>query len=69
MASCILFSTLLGTYLGEWKGTSNRTRGLLGFGLSLLLLSSVIAGYSGKLSEDKAKLPKAAATQQFGVHL
>src|SRR5208282_1387394 len=42
MASAILFSTLLGIYLGEWKGTSNRTRALLGFGLALLLLSSVL---------------------------
>ena len=69
MASSILFSTLLGICLGEWKGTGNRTRGLLGFGLALLLLSSVLAGYSGKLSQDKAKLPKAAATEQFRVGL
>ncbi len=49
MASCILFSTLLGIFLGEWKGTSGRTRVLLGIGLVLLLFSSLIAGYSGSL--------------------
>lgn len=49
MASAILFSSLLGIILGEWKGTSGRTRGLLAAGLVLLVVSSVIAGYSGKL--------------------
>jgi L-rhamnose-H+ transport protein len=47
MASAILFSTLLGILLGEWKGTSGRTRVLLALGLLLLLGSSVAAGYSG----------------------
>jgi L-rhamnose-H+ transport protein len=69
MASAILFSTLLGIYIGEWKGTSSRTRVLLGFGLVLLLLSSVLAGYSGKLGLEKAKQPKAAAMQQIGIRL
>jgi L-rhamnose-H+ transport protein len=50
MASAILFSTLLGILLGEWNGTSRRTRTRLAAGLVLLLLSSVIAGYSGYLS-------------------
>ncbi|MGB9624005.1 MAG: L-rhamnose/proton symporter RhaT [Phycisphaerae bacterium] len=49
MASAILFSTLLGIVLGEWKGTSGRTRTRLTAGLVLLILSSVIAGYSGYL--------------------
>jgi L-rhamnose-H+ transport protein len=53
MASAILFSTLLGMILGEWKGTSNKTRRLLAFGLSLLLLSAVVAGYSGHLGTKK----------------
>jgi L-rhamnose-H+ transport protein len=50
MAASILFSTLLGIFLGEWKGTSGRTCALLGIGLVLLLFSSLIAGYSGSLS-------------------
>ena len=37
MASSIMFSGALGLILGEWKGTSSRTRGLLGFGLAVLL--------------------------------
>ena len=61
MASAILFSTLLGIFLGEWKGTSGRTRGLLALGLVLLLSSSVVAGYSGKLSHEKATSTDAPA--------
>jgi L-rhamnose-H+ transport protein len=48
-ASCILFATLLGIVLGEWKGTSGRTRLLLALGLLTLVLSSVISGVSGYL--------------------
>ena len=64
MASAILFSTLLGLGLGEWKGTSGRTRALLGLGLLLLLGSSVIAGYSGALQEKK---PAAKTAGRFGA--
>ncbi len=51
MAASILFSQLLGVVLGEWKGTSSRTRMLLVAGLVLLIASSGIAGYSGSLSQ------------------
>ncbi|MCX6902792.1 MAG: rhamnose/proton symporter RhaT [Verrucomicrobia bacterium] len=63
MASAILFSTLLGIFLGEWKGTSNRTRSRLALGLFLLLMSSVIAGYSGSLGQNKAPENIPAATK------
>jgi L-rhamnose-H+ transport protein len=64
MASMILFSTVLGIFLGEWKGTSSRTRRLLGLGLVLLLCSTVLAAYSGKLGQEKpaASAPSAAQT-------
>jgi L-rhamnose-H+ transport protein len=48
-ASTILFATFLGIILGEWKGTSARTRLLLACGLVLLVVSSVVSGYSGYL--------------------
>ena len=51
MASAILFGTLLGIFLGEWRGTSSRTKSLLGLGLVLLLISSGLAGYSGYLKQ------------------
>lgn len=50
MASSIMFSGALGVLLGEWKGTSPKTRMLLWAGLAILLISAVIAGYSGKLA-------------------
>ena len=62
MASAILFSTLLGIFLGEWKGTSGRTRALLAPGLALLLLSAVVAGYSGYVGQKQAKAPEAVAS-------
>jgi len=44
MASQILFSQLLGMFLGEWKGTGKKTRSLLAAGPLLLFASAVIAG-------------------------
>ena len=43
MAASILFSQLLGVVLGEWKGTSGKTRALLAAGLVLLIASAAIA--------------------------
>lgn len=50
MASIILFSTLWGIGLKEWKGTGGRTRRLLATGLFLLILSTVIVGYGNQLA-------------------
>jgi L-rhamnose-H+ transport protein len=50
MASAILFSQVVGAVLGEWKGTSGKTRALLGSGLLLLMTSAAIAGYAGSLA-------------------
>jgi L-rhamnose-H+ transport protein len=57
MASSILFSTILGILLGEWKGTGSRTKTLLGVGIAVLLGSSVITGWSGYLKGDKITQP------------
>jgi L-rhamnose-H+ transport protein len=51
LASAILFSSLLGILLGEWKNTSGRTRALLAGGLAFLVLSSVVSAYSGYLGK------------------
>jgi L-rhamnose-H+ transport protein len=45
MASIILFSSIWGLALGEWKGASGRARGLLFLGLGVLVLSTIIIGY------------------------
>lgn len=43
MGSCVLFSSLLGVFLGEWKGTGARTRAALVVGLSVLAVSIGLA--------------------------
>ena len=42
MGSSVLFSSLLGVALGEWRGTGWRTRGFLALGLALLAVSIVL---------------------------
>ncbi|MCU1321411.1 MAG: RhaT l-rhamnose-proton symport 2 [Acidobacteriaceae bacterium] len=49
MASIIIFATLWGLFLKEWRGTSRRTKVLVTAGLSLLILSTVIVGYGNYL--------------------
>ena len=45
MASIIIFATLWGLVLREWRGTSLRTKGLVTAGLLLLIGSTLIIGY------------------------
>jgi L-rhamnose-H+ transport protein len=45
MASIIIFSTLWGIALKEWKGTGGRTKLLVAFSLLVLVSSTVIVGY------------------------
>ena len=45
MASIIIFATLWGVALREWRGTSTHTKVLVGCGLFLLVSSTVIVGY------------------------
>ena len=49
MASIIIFATLWGVALKEWKGTSRRTKGLVALGLFLLVGSTVVVGYGNYL--------------------
>lgn len=49
MASIIIFSTLWGVALKEWKGTSRRTHVLIGLGLIVLIGSTIIVGYGNFL--------------------
>jgi len=49
MASIIIFATLWGICLHEWKGTSLRTRLLVTCGLALLVGSTVVIGYGSYL--------------------
>lgn len=54
MASIIIFSTLWGIALKEWKGTSPRTGALLAAGLAVLIGSTLIVGYGNFLKTASA---------------
>jgi L-rhamnose-H+ transport protein len=49
MASIIIFSTLWGIGLREWRGTSPRTHALVGAGLAILVGSTIVVGYGNFL--------------------
>jgi L-rhamnose-H+ transport protein len=55
MASIIIFSSLWGIALREWKGTSRKTRVTLSLGLLVLIGSTVIIGYGNYLATLPAK--------------
>src|SRR5690606_33654220 len=54
MASIIIFSTLWGVVLHEWKGTSRRTHVLVALGLFILVGSTLIVGYGNSLGASGA---------------
>jgi len=49
MASIIIFSTMWGWILHEWKGASPRTHVFIGAGIAILILSTLIVGYGNYL--------------------
>ena len=49
MASIIIFSTIWGVLLKEWKGSSRRTEILVGLGLAVLVLSTFVVGLGNYL--------------------
>lgn len=54
MASIIIFSTLWGIALKEWKGVGTRTRWLVTLSLFVLVASTVIVGYGNYLGTTAA---------------
>jgi L-rhamnose-H+ transport protein len=61
MASIIIFSTMWGWILHEWKGASKRAHGLIAAGIALLILSTLIIGYGtllkgGQTLQDVIKM-------------
>ena len=48
MGSSIFFSSLLGIFMGEWKGTGARTKGCLALGIAVLLVSFCVISYGSK---------------------
>jgi L-rhamnose-H+ transport protein len=55
MASIIIFSTLWGIGLREWKGASPRTIRLLTLALAVLVGSTIVVGYGNYLAPEEVK--------------
>lgn len=53
MASIMIFATLIGIMLHEWRGTSVRTRTLVAAGLFFLLGSTVVVGYGNYIKANQ----------------
>jgi L-rhamnose-H+ transport protein len=49
MASIIIFSTLWGIALKEWKGAGLRTKAFVGLSLLVLVMSTIVVGYGNYL--------------------
>ena len=54
MASIMIFSTLWGIALKEWKGAGTRTKLLVGFSLLVLVVSTIVVGYGNYLGVSSA---------------
>ena len=54
MASIIIFSTLWGLFLHEWRGSGRRTMRLVWLGLLVLVASTIIVGYGNYLGSSSA---------------
>jgi L-rhamnose-H+ transport protein len=52
MASIIIFSTMWGWILHEWKGASRRTHMLIATGIAMLILSTLTVGYGNYLGAN-----------------
>lgn len=50
MATIIIFSTVWGILLHEWKGVSGKTRGWIAAGLAVLILATILVGYGNYLA-------------------
>ena len=70
MGSAIFFSSLLGLFMGEWRGTGAKTKGCLALGIFVLLASFCVISWGGKVKDaekkesEKAPAAEAAAAVQ-----
>lgn len=63
MASIIIFSTLWGIALKEWRGTSRRTHALIAAGLATLVFSTLVVGYGNYLEAQHPAARRARGPQ------
>ena len=69
MASIIIFSTLWGIMIHEWRGTSLRTRSLVAIGLALLVASTLVVGYGNYLQASGSSHTSAASGLQQNLDM
>jgi L-rhamnose-H+ transport protein len=63
MASIIIFSTLWGIALKEWKGAGVKTKLLVALSLLVLVTSTVVVGYGNYLGTQPPAATASAAFQ------
>jgi L-rhamnose-H+ transport protein len=63
MSAIIIFSTLWGIALKEWRGTGARTRALVAAGLVVLIGSMLIVGYGNNLEAARKAAEAAVQTR------
>jgi L-rhamnose-H+ transport protein len=61
MASIIIFSTLWGIALKEWKGAGTRTKLLVALSLLVLVGSTMIVGYGNYIGTARATAQSASS--------
>lgn len=61
MASIMIFATIIGILLKEWRGTSVRTRILVAAGLLFLIGSTVVVGYGNYVKANEAPVQTRSA--------
>jgi L-rhamnose-H+ transport protein len=67
MASIIIFGTLLGVYLAEWRGVTVRTHWRMRLGLVVLVSSTIIIGYGNYLAKENTASRPDAAKESVGT--
>jgi L-rhamnose-H+ transport protein len=60
MASIMIFGTLWGLALKEWKGAGRRTMRLLALSVAVLVASTLVVGYGNYLSVGSPERPQSA---------
>ena len=68
MASIIIFSTLWGIMIHEWRGTSFRTRSYVAIGLALLIVSTFVVGYGNYLQANSNSHTKGTSSAQQNLN-
>ena len=64
MSSIIIFGTLVGITLAEWKGAGKRTMQLMFLGLSVLVGSMIVIGLSNYYANKPADTEPAVSIQR-----